>query len=164
MTSVMIFVIKHWRYLAGAAVLAFAGLMVHAYGRSRYNAGAASVQAKWDTAKAEQAQTLKATEEEARKREAELRTSVEKLDHELQTEKARHAAAARVTDGRLREYRVALRTARAGASAAGGTGGPFAAIASECPGALAEMDQYARELAFRAVGLQRYVSTVDYGR
>ena len=34
MTSVMIFVIKHWRYLAGAAVLAFAGLMVHAYGRS----------------------------------------------------------------------------------------------------------------------------------
>lgn len=46
MTSVMIFVIKHWRYLAGAAVLAFAGLMVHAYGRSRYNAGAATVQAK----------------------------------------------------------------------------------------------------------------------
>ena len=110
-----------------------------------------------------QAQTLKATEE-ARKREAELRTSVEKLDHELQTEKARHAAAARVTDGRLREYQAALRTARAGAGAAGGTGGPFAAIASECPGALAEMDQYARELAFRAVGLQRYVSTVDYGR
>lgn len=56
MTSVMIFVIKHWRWLAGAAVLAFAGLMVHAYGRSRYNAGAASVQAKWDAAKAEQAQ------------------------------------------------------------------------------------------------------------
>ena len=53
MTSVMIFVIKHWRYLAGAAVLAFAGLMVHAYGRSRYNAGAASVQAKWDAASAQ---------------------------------------------------------------------------------------------------------------
>lgn len=56
MTSVIIFALKHWRYMAGAAVLAFAGLMVHAYGRSRYNAGAASVQAKWDTAKAEQAQ------------------------------------------------------------------------------------------------------------
>ena len=53
MTSVMIFVIKHWRYLAGAAVLAFAGLMVHAYGRSRYNAGAATVQAKWDAASAQ---------------------------------------------------------------------------------------------------------------
>ena len=153
MTSVMIFALKHWRWLAGAALLAFAALMVHAYGRSRYNAGAASVQA----------QTLKATED-ARKREAELRTSVEKLDHELQTEKARHAAAARVTDGRLREYQAALRTARAGAGAAGGTDGALAAIASECPGALAEMDQYARELAFRAVGLQRYITTVGYGR
>ena len=50
MTSVIIFALKHWRYMAGAAVLAFAGLMVHAYGRSRYNAGAASVQAKWDAA------------------------------------------------------------------------------------------------------------------
>ena len=53
MTSVMIFVIKHWRWLAGAALLAFAGLMAHAYGRSRYNAGAASVQAKWDAASAQ---------------------------------------------------------------------------------------------------------------
>ena len=50
MTGIIIFALKHWRYLAGAAVLAFAGLMVHAYGRSRYNAGAASVQAKWDAA------------------------------------------------------------------------------------------------------------------
>ena len=56
MTSIIIFALKHWRWLAGASVLAFAALMVHAYGRSRYNAGAASVQAKWDTAKAEQAQ------------------------------------------------------------------------------------------------------------
>lgn len=56
MTSFMIFALKHWRYLAGVAVLAFAGLMVHAYGRSRYNAGAASVQAKWGAARAEQAQ------------------------------------------------------------------------------------------------------------
>ena len=53
MTSVMIFVIKHWRWLAGAALLAFAALMVHAYGRSRYNVGAASVQAKWDAASAQ---------------------------------------------------------------------------------------------------------------
>ena len=50
MTSIMIFALRNWRYLAGAAILALAGLMVHAYGRSRYNAGAASVQAKWDAA------------------------------------------------------------------------------------------------------------------
>ena len=53
MTGIIIFALKHWRYLAGVAVLAFAGLMVHAYGRSRYNAGAASVQAKWDAASAQ---------------------------------------------------------------------------------------------------------------
>lgn len=53
MTGIIIFALKHWRYLAGATVLAFAGFMVHAYGRSRYNAGAASVQAKWDAASAQ---------------------------------------------------------------------------------------------------------------
>ena len=53
MTGILIFALKHWRWLAGAAVLAFAGLMVHAYGRSRYNAGAATVQAKWDAASAQ---------------------------------------------------------------------------------------------------------------
>lgn len=53
MTSIIIFALKHWRYLAGAVVLAFAALMVHAYGRSRYNAGSASVQAKWDAASAQ---------------------------------------------------------------------------------------------------------------
>ena len=53
MTGIIIFALKHWRWLAGAAVLAFAALMVHAYGRSRYNAGAASVQAKWDAASAQ---------------------------------------------------------------------------------------------------------------
>lgn len=53
MTGIIIFALKHWRWLAGATVLALAGLMVHAYGQSRYNAGAASVQAKWDSASAQ---------------------------------------------------------------------------------------------------------------
>ena len=53
MSAALLFAIKHWRWLAGAALLAFAGLMVHAYGRSRYNAGAATVQAKWDAASAQ---------------------------------------------------------------------------------------------------------------
>ena len=56
MTGIMIFALKHWRYLAGAVVLALAALMVNAYGSNRYNAGAESVQAKWDAAKAQQAQ------------------------------------------------------------------------------------------------------------
>ena len=53
MSAAILFALKHWRWLAGAAVLALALLFVHAYGRSRYNAGAASVQAKWDAASAQ---------------------------------------------------------------------------------------------------------------
>ena len=47
----MIFALKRWRWLAGAAVLALALLFVHAYGQSRYRAGQAQVQAKWDAAR-----------------------------------------------------------------------------------------------------------------
>ena len=53
MTGILIFALKNWRWLAGAAVLAFAALMVHASGRILYNAGAATVQAKWDAASAQ---------------------------------------------------------------------------------------------------------------
>lgn len=53
MTGIIIFALKHWRWLAGAVVLAISALMVHASGRIRYNAGAASVQAKWDAASAQ---------------------------------------------------------------------------------------------------------------
>ena len=51
MTGILIFALKHWRWLAGAAVLALAGLMVHAYGQSKYKAGQAQVQATWDAAR-----------------------------------------------------------------------------------------------------------------
>ena len=47
----MIFALKHWRWLAGAAVLALALLFVHAYGQSKYKAGQAQVQATWDAAR-----------------------------------------------------------------------------------------------------------------
>ena len=53
MTGILIFALKHWRWFDGAAGLAFAGLMVHASGRILYNAGAASVQTKWDAASAQ---------------------------------------------------------------------------------------------------------------
>ena len=50
MSAAIIFAIKHWRYLAGAALLALAALFIHAYGQSRYRAGQAQVQAKWQAA------------------------------------------------------------------------------------------------------------------
>ena len=51
MSAAILFALKHWRYLAGAAVLALALLFVHAYGQSKYKAGQAQVQATWDAAR-----------------------------------------------------------------------------------------------------------------
>ena len=51
MSAAILFALKHWRWLAGAAVLALALLFIHAYGQSRYKAGQAQVQATWDAAR-----------------------------------------------------------------------------------------------------------------
>ena len=51
MSAAILFALKHWRWLAGAAVLALALLFIHAYGKSRYRAGQAQVQATWDAAR-----------------------------------------------------------------------------------------------------------------
>ena len=53
MSAAIIFTIKHWRWLAGAALLALALLFIHAYGQTQYKAGQAQVQAKWDAASAQ---------------------------------------------------------------------------------------------------------------
>lgn len=98
MTSVMIFALKHWRWLAGAALLAFAALMVHAYGRSRYNAGAASVQAKWDAAALMwQEQNRKQEQEYANK----IDRAIAERDEKLKTVQA-DATAARAAVGSMR--------------------------------------------------------------
>ena len=47
----MLFALKQWRWIAGAALLALVLLFVHAYGQSRYKAGQAQVQATWDAAR-----------------------------------------------------------------------------------------------------------------
>lgn len=51
MSAAILFAIKNWRWLAGAAVLALALLFIHAYGQTQYKAGQAQVQAKWDAAR-----------------------------------------------------------------------------------------------------------------
>ena len=47
----MLFALKHWRWLAGAALLALAWLFIHAFGQTQYKAGQAQVQATWDAAR-----------------------------------------------------------------------------------------------------------------
>ena len=51
MSAAIIFAIKNWRWLAGAALLALALLFIHAYGQTQYKAGQAQVQATWDAAR-----------------------------------------------------------------------------------------------------------------
>lgn len=102
-----------------------------------------------------------AATERARAREHALSSNVEKLDHELQKQKARNAAVNRAHADRLREYQAALERATAqGAAAPGAVVSPFAAIAGQCGAALAAMDEHARELALIAEGLQRYTAEV----
>ena len=105
MTSVMIFVIKHWRWMAGVALLAFAALMVHAYGRSRYNAGAASVQSRWDAAVIAWDAANKKQEQEYANR---IDQAIAERDAKLKTVQA-DAAAARAAAGSLRNQLAADR-------------------------------------------------------
>ena len=51
MSAAILFAIKNWRWLAGAAVLALALLFIHAYGQTKYKAGQAHTQAAWDAAR-----------------------------------------------------------------------------------------------------------------
>ena len=53
MSAAILFALKHWRYLAGAALLALALLFIHAFGQTQYKAGQAQVQATWDAASAQ---------------------------------------------------------------------------------------------------------------
>lgn len=153
MTSVMIFALKHWRWLAGAALLAFAALMVHAYGRSRYNAGAASVQAKWDAA-------ALMWQEQNRKQEQEY---ANKIDQAIAERDARlkavqtDAAAARAAAGSLRDKLTEARRSIAAHSPATVLDYATAAtdVLQECTGRYSEVAAHADGHAADAAALIR---------
>ena len=109
----MIFALKHWRWLAGAAVLAFAWLMAHAYGRSRYNAGAASVQAKWDAARLAANKALIEKEREDVERYQQAITQRETALAAARTAAGKSAAAAASLRGQLDTARGRLSKADA---------------------------------------------------
>lgn len=112
---------------------------------------------------AEYNQAVAAATERYRTREAKLSKRVEELDHALQKQKARNAAADRAHAERLREYQAALDRASQNAAAPSGADGPFAQIAGECGRALVEVDKYARGLAQTAGALQGYAASVCVG-
>jgi ABC-type branched-subunit amino acid transport system substrate-binding protein len=90
-----------------------------------------------------------------------LKLSQERLFNDLAKQKSARAAAAVLSAGQLRDYQNALDSARSAASCApGGTNGAIATVASECPAALEKVDGFAKDLADKANGLQRYVESV----
>ena len=153
MTSVMIFVIKHWRWMAGVALLAFAALMAHAYGRSRYNAGAASVQSRWDAAVIAWDAANKKQEQEYANR---IVQAIAERDAKLKTVQA-DAAAARAAAGSMRDQLTEARRSLAAHSPA--TVLDYATTATdvldECTGRYSEVAEKADGHAADAAALIR---------
>ena len=109
----MIFALKHWRWLAGAAVLALALLFIHAYGKSRYRAGQAQVQATWDAARLA---ANKAMIEKEREDVERYQTAIAERENALAAARAaagKSAAAAASLRGQLDTARSRLATANA---------------------------------------------------
>ena len=126
----MIFALKRWRWLAGAAVLALALLFVHAYGQSRYRAGQAQVQAKWDAARLAANKALIKKEREDVER---YQTAIAERENALAVARAaagKSAAAAASLRGQLDTARGRLAQADAATCADYAT--TASAVFSEC--------------------------------
>ena len=113
MSAAIIFAIKHWRYMAGAAVLALALLFIHAYGKSRYRAGQAQVQATWDAARLAANKALIKKEREDVERYQQAITQRETALAAARAAAGKSAAAAASLRGQLDTARSRLATANA---------------------------------------------------
>ena len=119
---------------------------------SAYTKGKAAI-------KAEYQQKAIASERQARAREIDLAKQNEKVDHELQKQKAVNANLARINADRLREYEAAINQAK-NSIASSRANDAIASIASECGSAITAMDTHARAVETIAKGLQSYISSV----
>lgn len=89
-----------WRLVALAGLLAaLAGLFWYVWGQG-YSSGEQSIQAKWDKAKQESAEALRQAQEDARRKERELQSSMDKLRRDKDAESRKIAAdLQRIIDG-----------------------------------------------------------------
>ena len=115
--------------------------------------GRNEVRAEW------QAEKL-ASSENARLREQAAQKSNERVDREYQTQKARILADGLANADKLRELQATLKPADNTASTPSGTDDPRNAIIDSCAAALVGMDEYAKGVALKAIGLQRYTTAV----
>ena len=137
---------------ARIAIVAAIALVVSAGACKLYHAGGSKVRADWNTEKLVQS-------ESARLAEKARGLANQRVDNALQIDKARRAAAERVTADKLREFQAAGATG-ADTTAPSGIDGPYRDIASRCTEALVRLDSYASSVAGTAKGLQGYVLNV----
>ena len=148
------FLLPSWWKLAasGAIVVAIAG----GAWKLRHGGlvdGRNQIRAEWNAEKL-------ASSENARLREQAAQKSNERVDRDYQTQKALLTADKRLTDSKLRELQATLKPADNVASTTPGTDDPRNAIIDSCAAALVGMDEYAKGVALKAIGLQRYTSEV----
>ena len=136
------------RMALGAAVV----LAVSAGAWKLYHAGGAKVRTDWNAEKLVQSESSRLAEK-ARG------LANQRIDNAFQIDKARRAAADRVTANKLREFQAAGVT-NADTTAPSGVDNPYRDIASRCTEALVRLDSYASSVAGTAKGLQGYVLNV----
>ena len=126
----MIFALKRWRWLAGAALLALALLFIHAYGQSKYKAGQAQVQAAWDAARLAANKALIKKEREDVERYQQALAERETALAAARAAAGKSAAAAASLRGQLDTARSRL--ARADAATCADYATTASAVFSEC--------------------------------
>jgi hypothetical protein len=106
------------------------------------------------------AAALKASEA-ARARESKLIAANRKVANDYQNQKTINAAAAVVTDGKLRDFEAAsARVVSPDTGAASGIDDPYRAIANQCAVSLVVLDEYAASLRAKTIALQDYAASL----
>ena len=123
--------------------------------------GRAEVQMKWDKERAETTAAALVASEAARAKEQVLTTANAKVTNDYLTQKKLRAADAVAADGKLRELQAAL-SSPSGTDTAplGGADDPRDTIIDQCATVVLKLDEYAKGVALKAIGLQSYASQV----
>ena len=123
-------------------------------------AGRAEIQIVLDKERAEIVAKALTASETARLREQAAQKANERIDHDFQTQKTKLAADKRVTDDSLRSLQAAINQPGVIAAPLGGADDPRNTIIDSCAAAFVGMDEYAKGVASKANGLQRYIREV----
>lgn len=151
------FLLLNWRiWVAVSLAVALAASHWKAY-----KSGGASARADLQAYQLEATQAAAAASEAARKKEANYRSTNERISRDLAKEKAARAADAAIVAGKLRDLESTIDSARASDPGPGSDADdPPLAVARQCARSLVILDEYASGLASQTRALQAYTRDV----